>query len=104
MAALDRYNMAVNTTFQARVQAKLFQATVLVLTVGAPTYNAVQIAAAKRVLNRLVPIEAFCLALCNDATFGPLVDSAGGNQATLTDNQIMAGCSATINVFAAGQI
>lgn len=104
MAALDRYTMATNTTFQARVRAQLFKATVLVLTTGAPTYTAVQIGAAKRVLNGLVPIEAFCLTLCNDATFGPLVDSAGGNQATLTDAQIMAGCSATVNVFAAGQI
>ena len=103
MSAMDRYNMATDTTFQARVQNQLFRATVLVLTTGGPTYTPVQIAAAKRVLNGLVPIPTFCMLLCNDATFGPLVDAAE-TEADLSDNQIMAGCGETVKVFAAGQI
>jgi hypothetical protein len=95
--------MATNSDFQARVQSQLYKAAVVVLNTGAPTYEAVQIAAAKRILNGYVLIQPFCLALCNDTTFGPLVDAAA-TEGDLTDNQIMTGCVATVDVFAAGQI
>ena len=103
MSAMQRYTMATDETFQARVRAQLFKGTVVVLLAGVPTYTALQVAAAKRVLNGLIPIEAFCLTLCNDATFGPLVDAAA-NEAALTDAQIMTGCTATVSVFGKGQI
>lgn len=104
MAAADRYTMATNATFQGRVKAQLYKAAVLVLSVAPGMYDNYKVVAAKKILHGQVGLEGFCFALVNDATFGPLVDSAGGNQATLTDNQIMAGCAATVDVFAAGQI
>jgi hypothetical protein len=61
------------------------------------------VAAAKRVVNGLVPIREFCLTAANHPDLGGLIDD-GAAVGELTDQLLMAAAAATVGVLAAAAI
>ena len=103
MGAVERYTIASDEDFQHRVEMILFNRASAVLDDVPGTHDDLKVAAAKRVVNGLIPIAAFCKILVNDETLGPLVDAAA-SQSALADGEILAAMTWAIEVLAAGQI
>jgi hypothetical protein len=95
--------MAMDETFQARMETTLFKAAVTVLSADPGVYTPVRVAAAKRIINGYIPIRTFCLAAVNDPDLGGLIDD-GAVVGALTDQLLMAAAAATVGVMAAGAI
>ena len=103
MGAVERYNIASDEDFQHRVEMILFNRAAAVLDDEPGEQDAIYISAAKRVVNGLIPVAAFCKILVNDETLGPLVDAAA-SQSAVVDGEILAAMAWAIEVLAAGQI